>query len=357
MDFTSSEQTVAWFRDRNLEGSLTLKPSYQRNAVWMARQKCWLIESVLKGIPIPEVFVQRVTDEHGRTEHAVVDGQQRIRALLQFVGADNDEDQAEYDKFTLDKLDASSPWFGLSFSDLSVEDKKAFFGYELAVRYVASDSDEDMKEMFRRINKFTAALKPQELRNATYGGPFAQLANKLADDYGDFLAENRIITAAAIRRMSDVEYAAELLIGCLHGPQGGQASTIDDYYQQYEDYEGEFPKERGLRKVFNRVMTLIDEELGLRETRWRNKSDFYSLFVALSTLVESGELQSSNMPLARDAVIEFGELVDNHLDTGSANGGKDVSDYVKNVIRGANDKGRRANRHAILLRVIRASLG
>lgn len=358
MEFSSSKQTIAWFKDRNMEGSLALKPSYQRNPVWMARQKCFLIESVLKGIPIPEVFVQSSTDENGTSEYAVVDGQQRIRALLQFVGADGDADQLEYDKFTLDKLEATSDWYGKSFDDLSTADKKKFYSYELAVRYLTSDSEEDMKEMFRRINTFTAALKPQELRNATYGGPFAQLAIKYADDYGDFLTENRTITAAAIRRMTDVEYVAELLIGLLHGPQGGQSSTIDDYYKQYEDNEEEFPRERGVRKSFLRTMTQIEEYLpDLRDTRWRNKSDFYSLFVALASAWESGEIVGSGMPSVAAAVKELGREVDKRQEDENAHVSKEAHDYYRNVIRGANDKGRRASRHKALLAVMRAAAG
>jgi hypothetical protein len=354
MEFSSSKQNIAWFKDRNIEGSLALKPSYQRNPVWMARQKCFLIESVLKGIPIPEVFVQSSTDEHGKSEFAVVDGQQRIRALLQFVGADSDADQLEYDKFTLDKLEVTSKWYGKAFSDLDAADKKKFYGYELAVRYLTSDSEEDMKEMFRRINTFTAALKPQELRNATYGGPFAQLAIKFADDYGDFLTENRIITAAAIRRMTDVEYVAELLIGASHGPQGGQPSIIDDYYRQYEDFEDEFPGERTVKKLFIRIMAQIDAYLpDLKSTRWNNKSDFYSLFVALASL---RDVDGGKMPAVADAIRDLGRQVDERVEDEEAVVPKEALDYYRNVIRGANDKGRRAGRHAALLTVIEAAV-
>ncbi len=356
MEFSSSKQTIAWFKDRNLEGSLALKPSYQRNPVWMDRQKCFLIESVLKGIPIPEVFVQSSTDENGKSEYAVVDGQQRIRALLQFVGADSDADQVEYDKFTLDKLEVSSEWYGKSFDDLEISDKRKFYGYELAVRYLTSDSEEDMKEMFRRINTFTAALKPQELRNATYGGPFARLATKFADDYGDFFTENRIITAAAIRRMSDVEYVAELLIGLMHGPQGGQASIIDDYYRQYEDYEEDFPREASIKKSFYRTMTQIEEYWPeLKETRWKNKSDFYSLFVALAILWESGKIEGSDMPKVAAAVESLGRQVDLRQEDEEAQLPTEANDYYRNVIRGANDKGRRASRHLALQRVMLAA--
>ncbi|HTL40769.1 MAG TPA: DUF262 domain-containing protein [Pseudolysinimonas sp.] len=354
MDFHESANTLSWFKDRYLEGSLAIKPSYQRNAVWMARQKCWLVESVLKGMPIPEVFIQTVTKENGDTEYAVVDGQQRIRALLQFVGAETDADQVEFDKFPLDKLDTNSPWYGKAFDELRPEERIAFFRYRLSIRYLESDDEEEIKEMFRRLNKFTAPLKPQELRNATYGGPFAQLALKLADDQGDFLAENRIISAEAIRRMSDVEFVAELMIGTMHGPQGGQASIIDSYYQEYEDFEDEFPKERTVRKYLLKAITMTTALVpDLRTTRWSNKSDFYSLVVAIADALQSGRFDETKVRAAKSRLTDFTADVNRRVEDDEAEVPPGPLDYARNVIRGANDKARRAARHAALLKVLR----
>lgn len=350
MDFKSTEQTVAWFRDRYADNSLTLKPAYQRKAVWVARQKCWLVESVLKNIPIPELFIQRTTDELGNSEHAVVDGQQRIRTLLQFVGADTDADQLEYDKFALDKLPLSSPWYGLTFAELTPAERAAFYNYSLAVRDVMTENEEDVKDMFRRINRFTTVLNPQEIRNATYGGPFAELATKLADDHGDFLAENRIITAAAIRRMNDVEFVAELLIGIMHGPQAGTPKVIDDYYLQYEDLEGDFPAERTTKRLFNRVISDLDELLPeLRTTRWHNKNDFYTLFVVLAVMAESKQLPRINRDALHGSLVEFSANVSSLVADETSSGTPEVRNYYRNVIKGANDKARRAARHAALL--------
>ena len=75
----------------------------------------------------------------------------------------------------------------------------------------------------KRLNKYTLPLKPQELRNATYPGPFAKLSEQLADD--DYWAVNRIISPARIRRMGDIEMMSDLLIGLLH-PFMGSGSTI-----------------------------------------------------------------------------------------------------------------------------------
>jgi hypothetical protein len=239
MTFDSSVQTIAWFRDRYREGNLKIKPPFQRKPVWVARQKCYLIESILRGLPVPEIYIQQTTTPEGQTTYAVVDGQQRVRTVLQFVGSEQDPEEADYNKFTLDKLDPSSDWANADFAGLTVDQKRTFYGYKFVVRYLNTDSDDEVRDMFRRLNKFLTPLKPQELRNATYSGPFVALVLQLADN--EYWAENRIVTPAAIRRMNDVEYVSELMIGVLHGPQGGSAAIVDSYYQQYEDYEDLFP--------------------------------------------------------------------------------------------------------------------
>jgi uncharacterized protein with ParB-like and HNH nuclease domain len=109
MDFNSSEETISWFRDRYREGTLKIKPPYQRKPVWAARQKCSLVESILLQLPVPEIYVQRSTTPDGVTSYAIVDGQQRLRTVLQFVGSETDPDRMEHNKFVLDKLPPLSP--------------------------------------------------------------------------------------------------------------------------------------------------------------------------------------------------------------------------------------------------------
>ena len=109
MRYESSTQPITWFRDRYVDETLTLRPPYQRKPVWVAKQKCALIESILKELPVPEIYIQRTTSAVGYTTYAVVDGQQRVRAVLQFVAAETDEEESEHNKFTLDTLPNDSP--------------------------------------------------------------------------------------------------------------------------------------------------------------------------------------------------------------------------------------------------------
>lgn len=351
MQFNSSVQTVSWFRDRYRDGSLIIRPPFQRKPVWAARQKCSLIESILLGLPVPEVYIQQTTSPEGDTTHAIVDGQQRIRTVLQFVGAEFDPDEEEHNKFVLDKLDLQSPWRNLAFDDLKNDEKKAFYEYNFAVRFLTTEIDADVRDMFKRLNKYMAPLKPQELRNATYDGPFARLSEKLAD--AEYWAENRIIAAASIRRMGDVEFVSELLIGVMHGPQGGGAKIIDEYYEQYEDYDDGFPNQRSIRKSFEETLNIVQDVLpNIKETRWGNKTDFYTLFVVLSGLLRSNVLPKKKVTAVRKELLRFAKEVDVRLGDEQADVSEAAVSYVRAVEKGANDKRRRADRHLALTSVI-----
>lgn len=352
MQYDSSVQNVSWFRDRYREATLKIKPPYQRKPVWAARQKCYLIESILMGLPVPEIYIQQTAAPDGATTYAIVDGQQRIRTVLQFIGSETDPAEQEYNQFSLDRLELTSPWSSKTFSNLSEDDKKRFYGYRFAVRYLNTDSEDEVRDMFRRLNRFLTPLKPQELRNATYAGPFVQLALRLADN--EYWVRNGIVTPAAIRRMGDIEHVSELLIGVLHGPQGGSASVIDLYYAQYEDYEDEFPNQKPAESLFSKTLKTIQTILPniSKYRRWSNKTDFYTLFVALASLLKSSELPRSEVPKLRKTLAKFAADVDRRLADEEAQASRDTVKYVRAVEKGANDKPRRAARHEALIRVI-----
>lgn len=351
MDFESSMQNIGWIRDRYLEGTLTIKPPYQRKPVWAIRQKCLLIESILMGLPVPEVYIQQLISGDDKTSYAIVDGQQRIRTVLQFIGSETEPKEQEYNKFALDKLPPDSVWAGKTFGDIPDQDRKKFFGYKFVVRYLNTGNDQEVRDMFRRLNANLTPLKPQELRNATYTGPFMRLALKLADN--EYWAENRIVTPAAIRRMGDVEFVSELLIGVLHGPQGGGASIIDSYYQQYEDYEDEFPDEPRARKLFDDALLLMVVVLpDVKDTRWSNKTDFYTLFVTVASLLASHELPRNSFQKIRAALDAFADEVATYLSDETVKVSEEAISYARAHEKGANDKKRRADRHASLLSII-----
>lgn len=344
MKFKSSGETIAWFKDRYVEGTLILKPPYQRKPVWRDRQKSYLIESILKGFPIPEVFVQRETTVDGATTYSVVDGQQRIRTLLTFVGSG---DQGVDTGFSLNQLQRASPWYGKSFTELDDAERKGFYGYEIGVRFLDVEGEEIVREMFTRLNRYTEQLKPQELRNASFTGPFAQLASGLADTHADFLAEQGVITVASIRRMGDIEFTADLLIGVMDGPQGGSPKNIDSYYEQFEDFDVDFPGMARVKRSFNATMGALQKAAPELQERWLNKSDFYTLFVAVAHNQTVRDAVSSERGLCQ--LNEFADQVGVRVHDENTEVRDEVAVYTRNVIRAPNEKARRIARHQALV--------
>lgn len=352
MDYESTIHPATWFRDRYRDGTLIIKPPFQRKPVWTSKQKCYLVETILLGLPIPEIYIQKTTTSEGETTFAIVDGQQRIRSVLQFIGSETDADQAEYNKFSLDKLETGSEWRNVSFSELDDEKKKAFFGYTFAVRYLNTESIEEVKDIFRRLNKYLTPLKPQELRNATYSGPFIGLAQSLADI--EYWSENRIVTPASIRRQGDIEFMSELLIGVLHGPQGGSSKIVDEYYSNYEDYDDEFPGQRIATSLFDATLQAIQKIFPniKKETRWSNKTDFYTLFVALASLLRRKRFLGRKVMVVRSQLREFADEINARFADKSVSVSNAASNYVRAVEKGVNDKKRRADRHFAITQVI-----
>jgi hypothetical protein len=303
------------------------------------------------GLPIPEIYMQQVTTADGITNYKIVDGQQRIRTVLQFIGSEQDADEQEFNKFALDKLETNSRWYSRTFADLPVDEKKAFYGYKFVVRNLNTDKDEEIRDMFRRLNKFLTPLNAQELRNATYMGPFVSFVLKLADN--EYWAENRIVTPAQIRRMGDIEFISELVIGVLHGPQGGSSKIVDEYYGQYEDYDDEFPNQRKAERTFKETLGVIQELLpDIKDTRWGNKTDFYSLFVAVAGFLKSNKISSRKYSDLRKALDRFASEVDSRLADEHVRVRSVAIDYVHAVEKGANDKKRRGDRHLVLTNLL-----
>jgi len=358
MNHKSSPRSIAWFQDHYKEGRLELRPPFQRKPVWLEKQRCTLIESVLMEIPIPEVYVQVTQSEDGAEHFGVVDGQQRLRTILQFIGLEQEDDRQlgeDNNNFKLDALHSSSPYRGKAFADVVGEPRKSFFRYEICVRFLYTENTKEIEDVFKRLNKFAMPLKAQELRNATYHGAFAKLSEQLADD--EYWAVNRIVRPAAIRRMADIEMMSDLLIGLLHGPQGGSARIIDQYYEQYEQFDEEFPDQNRIVRKFAKARNAIERLFPeISETRWGNRADFYSLFVTLGNSLEKRELLKAKEKDLRNTLITFATEVDRRLENPTARTSAAAKLYARAIEKGSNDRARRMERGEALTEIVRPFL-
>lgn len=330
----TTHRSVIWFKKSFERGELVIRPPFQRNPVWSKRQQSALIDTILLEYPIPELYMQDVTDDAGNQVYILVDGQQRIRATLDFLGGE----------FELE--DESPRWPGLAFEDLSSDDKRKMYEYNFVVRVLPDIPDEEIRTIFQRLNRNTTTLNAQELRHATYWGPFIKLMEEISDL--EFWNDSGVFSANDRRRMIDVEFISELTVAYLNGIQN-KKKKLEEYYQQYEE---SFDEAKPVRTTFIKVLGEIEQILpDFPKTRWRKKSDFYSLFLALAGRVALLPLSEERRDLAAKILTTFGEEVDAVIKE-TVPEGQETSDsvtaYVKNVERAASDLATRKERDRVI---------
>ena len=149
---------------------LNLRPEYQRRLRWNTPQKSRLIESLLLNVPVPPVFFYEST----AARYEVMDGQQRLNAVREFIAGD----------FALSGLPVLKPLNGLRYSRCPPRIKRALERASIAaiVLLLESESTETVsgrltltdirRFIFDRLNTGGTKLNPQEIRNALNPGTF-----------------------------------------------------------------------------------------------------------------------------------------------------------------------------------------
>ena len=292
-------RNIAWFKQAYEHHELDMKPPFQRNPVWVTRQKSFLIDTILNRYPIPEIYMQETADEMGNARYIIIDGQQRMRSVLDFIEG----------KFSMDEKE-SPDFHGTDFEGLSTEQKKAFFQYNFVVRILPDVNDAELRAIFQRLNKNVVALNKQELRQATYSGPFIRLMNTISDK--EAFSKIGLFTPNDVRRMLDVEYISELTIALLNGLQN-KKDKLESYYQLYEE---DFSDEDFVKEIYDVVLGELLKILpDISRCRWSKKTDFYSLFLVLANHKNSLPLSKDNRIKVRDALISFGDSIKRKMTT------------------------------------------
>ena len=205
-----------------------------------------------------------------RTKREIVDGQQRVAAVLDFY------------RGNLRISRAHQPWGGMRYQDLKKAEQEGFLSYEFSADLLVGASDADVLNVFARINSYSVPLNAQERRNAKFYGEFKQLAFRLGWEHLEFWKRHGILTDKVIARMREAELTSELLIGMLEGLQDKKKS-IDRYYETWDET---FPKKNLATTRFREMIDVLEELVGgtLKKTKFSRPALFYSLFLAVYDL-------------------------------------------------------------------------
>lgn len=182
-EFSVLEIVEAW-RDNSLQRN----DEYQRGETWSQQQKQALVDSILRGYPIPSIFLHSKTKTGlGGTvseKFEVVDGQQRIIALADYLGDKFELLDPADKKLKLPMSMRSVPvnWAKRTFTMLGAAEQNTLTSRKLNV-YVLSqiDHEDQVRDLFIRLQSGTA-LTRQQIRDALPGavGPLVEaIAGKM----------------------------------------------------------------------------------------------------------------------------------------------------------------------------------
>ena len=190
-------------------GNIKLNPRFQRRDAWKRDRKSRFIESLIVGLPIPQIVLAESKDERGK--FIVLDGKQRLLSILQFWGLGQGENNA----YALSALTLRSDLKQKRFKDLSTDpalesDYNALFNQPIRTVVIRNWKDSDfLHTVFLRLNTGSVKLSPQELRQALLPGVFSDYIDETAAKSPGL---RRLLgLTEADPRMRDIEILARFL--------------------------------------------------------------------------------------------------------------------------------------------------
>lgn len=182
-----AEGAVLWSTDWTAEtilsqlnrNNIDLNPTFQRRSAWTDKKQSLFIESLILGLPIPQLILAEAPGRRG--SFIVIDGKQRLLAIRRFGSADP---SAEFKPLRLRGLKELSRLNNKTYANLQDEldlsdDRAAFENSSIRTILIRNwQHEEYLYEVFLRINTGSVQLSPQELRQALHPGPFSNFIDE-----------------------------------------------------------------------------------------------------------------------------------------------------------------------------------
>lgn len=230
--YDTRDYVIGYLKQLFEQSNLYVPLEYQRNFIWLESDKCFFIESVLMGLPIPFMFFSDTED--GRIE--IVDGAQRTQTLVEFVQGD----------LILNGLEVLTESNGFSFNDLDRTMQRKFENTNIRVVFLEEGTtDKVRQEIFKRINTGGQKAKPAETRRGSIDGRFMAFLNKCS--------KNEKFNKLAPRS----EHTEKHFEGI---------ELVSRFFAYTDNYDEDFPEYSG------KVARYIDEYIIKKNAEWEDGS-------------------------------------------------------------------------------------
>lgn len=267
----SIKQFVSWYSSK----SLILKPQFQRNEIWSPMQKSFLMDSIIRGFPLPLIILRDSSKLETEQKLEVVDGQQRLSSILAFVAPAVFPESKRFLISPTHNVEFAS----LDFQNLPPEVKQIILNYQLSVHILPTNiPDPVVLQLFSRLNSTGTKLNDQELRNAEFYGEFKQFVETIGTESYWFWEKYRFFNSNSFARMLDRRFVAELVHRMLYGTSAMTKATLNKLYRDFN--EGLMDHHDIIQSRFLSILDYVDENLRqeMIDCDLNRLSWFYTLF-------------------------------------------------------------------------------
>ena len=316
-------QLITLTRDEKL----VPRAEFQRRLVWTTEDKIRFMDTILKNMPFPEIYVANgpVNFDTGEGQQLLVDGQQRVTTIVDYFSGDPKT------------YGSALP----AYASLEEDRKKAFLDYDVTVRDLGTITHAEIVEVFRRINSTRYSLNEIEVNNAIYTGKLMSLAAGFAEH--EFFEINRIFRPTDIKRMGDVRFVLQVIITLIAG-----YFDRDQLLEKYlSDFNEGFPMGEEVSSDLRLVFDFINECGFSKNSRIWKRSDLFTAIISLARVLSAYPDLSPTDVLAR--LNEFYSSVDSD---GMSSSSLAVAIYAKAALQASNDRINRLRRGVIIESVL-----
>lgn len=254
MKYSIKEITISQLIEWIKKDKINLHPPYQRNFIWSSKDQKLLIDSIMKGYPLPNFFIYKKKDD----TYDMVDGQQRATTISKYVKGEFADSEKHFFKEV---------------------DQNKFLSYILNVTEICdidSTNGESLEDFYSLVNKRGVHLNPAEVNKAQYyNAPFMILINELMNLQG--LSELDIFSTKTVQRMNDRSLIEELAAYLFKGNVTDKRKAVDELLEATLE-ETKIGQVREEFKSILDTLCVLNDIKPLKETRFKQRNDFYTLF-------------------------------------------------------------------------------
>ncbi len=314
-----------------IESGVISMPTFQRNYVWDRKRASRFIESLILGLPIPQIFLYQIE----RNKYSIIDGQQRLLTIYFFakqrfprsgkrtvlrkifdengkipdnILSDNDIFQDFKLQFAKQENGEPHPLNNKKYHTLDVAQKSSFDLMPIRCMSIRQNKPEDngsIYEIFSRLNTGGLNLSPQEIRGCLYRSDFYKMIYALNSES---CWRNMVGKKEEDDKFRDVEVLlrsyALLYDEALYS--GSMIRFLNRFSKEAQSFDEEkIEQSKNIFFDFMRVCEDIDKKDFLTKTGSFNVSLFDAVFVTIAERILSDGIENAAITQAA-----FNELKD-----------------------------------------------